>query len=417
MNTKRLVVSAVGVALLALPVTSAVAQQPPPNSPEVEGHDPNITYRDASGDVHVVRVQNEGSGVPRANAGDYDISKPGWPKATGTPTGYSSRIDPGVPEEHVIYRASTGHLIELWKPDISSTWNKTDLMSAAGTKVKAAGDAVGWSHDSLGRQWIVYRATTGQIHGLTWTKKSGHWKDVNLSAAAHAKVLAAADPTVFIESVSKTPRPVVVYRANDKHVHVLIWTVGTSGLSWHGTDLSDLAKFKGAPLSKPYGWASKAPATTVDELHVVFRTANGHIQELYGSFGHPWKRNDLTAVSKAKVHAVGDIQGTVGTDELLEDYEAVQYKGTDGDLHWMTYSVGHHWVDNDLSVTVSRIGLWFQDGGNAYTGYVTGSHLWVLEREWEAENTDINDQTTLFGASTHPATSTGGYFTTAPITL
>jgi hypothetical protein len=417
MRTRRWAALAVTVAMIAVPMGAAFAQQPPPNSPDPEGTNPNITYRDAAGDVHVVRFQDQSNPSARADTGDFDISQPSWPKATGTPTGYASNITPGGPQEHVIYRAANGHLIELWKVDTDTTWNKTDLTSASGTNARAAGDAVSWSHDSLGRQWVVYRAVGGQIHGLTWLSTTSVWRDINLSAAAHTKALALSDPTSYIDSVSLTPRPIVLYRGVDKHVHLLVWTVGGSSLTWHDSDITALAHDNtGAPLGKPYGWVSEAPASSFPELHAVFHTANGHVHELYGGFGHPWKHNDLTVASSTNLLTFNDVQGTVGSDEFSDNFEAVLFRAVGGELNEFLYSATPSvpWEVHDQGVSADRVGLWFQDGFNSYTVYVQGGHLMVGEYEWFNEVNDTSDLTTYFSSTTSPATGTGGYFTPVP---
>ena len=341
----------------------------------------------------------------------------GGTRSTGTPSGYGSAIDAANPLEHIDYRTAKGHVIELWKSRVASDWNRTDLTAAAGTRARAKGDVVGWSHDSIGRQWVVYRATDNHIHALTWVSSSHHWRDTDLTVATHRRTKAASDPTLYIDSVTLTPRPVLVYRGTDHHVHLMIWHVGSSVTAWTDQDVSKAAKWYGKPLGKPSGWASTYPATSRRELHVVFRTANGHVQELYGGFGHAWLHNDLTHISHATVTARSDPQGTVGTDELSQDFEIVAYVGSDHALHKMGYRFftridppSDHWGDGVLETPVSKMGLWFQNGGESYIVFVGGGHLRDNGRAWGPEITEVNDLTDLTGATTIPAGSTGGYF-------
>ncbi|HTY72860.1 MAG TPA: hypothetical protein VMI11_10625 [Actinomycetes bacterium] len=405
---------------LALAVSPAAAQQPPPSSPQDEGNEPNITYRDASGDVHVVRFVDWRIEDIRLNAGDHDISSPGWPKATGTPYGYSSAIDPTKPEEHVVYRAANGHVIELWKQDYAeTTWHKTDLTSAAGTKARSAGDPLGWSYDTLGRQWVVYRATNGHLHGLTWTRAGDHWKDLDLTRAARTRVKASADPTEFVDSTGATPRAVLVYRGTDRHVHLLAWTVGGAWTAWHDSDVSALAHWTGKPYGRPYGWASEPSATTHAVLNVTVRTVTGHVEQLFGGHGQAWRRHDLTIASGATVRAVSDVQGTVGQDTSFGYAALVQYVGADKHLYRMVLPAdltGH--PNNRALFAASRAGLWFQDGRSGYTSFLVGRHLWVSQDEWDQGVTQALDLSAGYGPPSYPypapGTGTGGYFTPEP---
>jgi hypothetical protein len=116
--------------------------------------------------------------------------------------------------------------------------------------------------------------------------------------------------------------------------------------------------------------------------------------------------------SHATVTAVGDIQGTIGTDSMANTFEAVHYKGSDGQLHeLLSASSAATWTDGSLGIALTRLGLWLNDGQSAYTTYLANAHLWELERDWATGVVTTTDLTTVDSASTYPAMGIGGYFT------
>jgi hypothetical protein len=210
----------------------------------------------------------------------------------------------------------------------------------------------------------------------------------------------------------------LVYRSTDDQIHILVWAPGEDPTSWHDTNVSAEARTVFVPAGRPYGFASSQPATIRDELHVVFRTKGNHVVELFGR-GKRWKDENLSKEANTKVHATGDIQGSVGTDELGQDFEIIQYRGEDGDLHrifyrWLTYVELPADASSDAStgVAISKLGFWLKNPDTAVTVYVSGGHLWASERFWGDEVTTDTDLTELAGALTlAPASGTGGYFT------
>jgi len=96
---------------------------------------------------------------------------------------------------------------------------------------------------------------------------NGSWHQSDLTSTAGAPA-AAGDPTAYVFRAEGTLH--VDYRRADGHIEEL-WSDGT----WHGGDLTALA---GAPsaASNPTGFALDADRSQ----HVFFRDPNGHVQEL-----------------------------------------------------------------------------------------------------------------------------------------
>ena len=407
----------VAVISLGVPALGPAVAQPMGQTPQSGGANPVVTYRDTGGHVHLVRFSSYAGDAIRPS--DTDLSAAtAAPPATRTPTGYSS-FEGATPVEHVDYRAQGGHVIELWKRQADDDWTLTDLTDAAHTKATAAGDVVGWGQAyPLQRQWVAYRGSDRHVHALTRAGSTQPWEDIDLSAKAKSGTDAASDPTMFVDSPTSGGSPILVYRGTDDQVHILAWVPGQPPTSWRDTDVSAKARSVYVPVGRPYGWASSQPATVRDELHVVFRTKGGHVAEIFGR-GSRWKDENLSSHGHTDVLAASDIQGSVGTDELGQDFEIIQYRGKDGDLHrmfyrWLTYVELPSDVLSDVStgLAVSKLGFWLKNQDTADTVYVAGGHLWASERFWGGEVTTDTDLTKRAGTlALAPGSGTGGYFT------
>jgi len=410
----------VSAAVISLggPAQSSPAAEPLGQATQSQGANPVVTYRDAAGHVHVVRFPSS-VGAP-VDPTDTDLNgEAGGPPAAGTPTGYASVMDGAPAAEHVDYRTASGRVLDLSRSASSVGWRLTDLTASAHTASRAGGDVVGWDQGyPLHRQWVAYRDTDGHLHALTRAATPDSWQDLDLRAAAHVKTTATTDPTMFVDTNSSTANPILVYAGADGDAHVLEWQPGSDVKAWQDTDVSAEAKVKAVPVSRPYGWASTQPATIRDELHVIYRTKDGRVHEFFGGREHQWKETDLYHYGRAMVVATGDVQGSVGTDELGQDFEIIQYRGGDGKLHrifyrWLSYveQPADDWSDVSTGVPIRSLGLWLRSQDTADTIYVSGGHLWASERFWGGEVTTDTDLTESAGAQVPaPGTGTGGYF-------
>jgi hypothetical protein len=135
--------------------------------------------------------------------------------------------------------------------------------------------------------------------------------------------------------------PHVVYVTADGHVHVM-----TSPAAWYlpgansDQDVTASARTSWLAVGTPWGWV------TSTQEHIVYRSSNGHVHELWRSIGvGRWLHTDLTAAAGTSARAAGDV---VGWDDSVRH---VVYRGTDAHLHAFTWDHSAlRWRDVDVTV-------------------------------------------------------------------
>ncbi len=246
----------------------------------------HVVYR--SGDGHIRELWWDAAGGWQH--GDLSAAT-GAPSAVGDPAGY---MFDAQETQHVVYRSGDGHIQELWW-DAAGGWHHGDLTAATGAP-NAVGNPAGYMFDAQGTQHIVYRDGTGNVQELWWDAAVG-WHHGDLSAATGAPA-AAGDPAGYMFDAQGTQH--VVYRSADGHIQELWWD---SAGSWHHGDLTAAT---GAPnaVGDPAGYMFNAQGTQ----HVVYRSGNGHILELWWDAAGGWHFGDLTAATGGP-NAVGNPAG------------------------------------------------------------------------------------------------------------
>ena len=164
-----------------------------------------------------------------------------------------------------MYRGHDEDLYELWTKGEEAGWG--DLTKAAGA-TGAKGNPAIFFNSAAQTLIVPYRGTDDHVHSLFWsTGAVGH---ENLSDFARAPK-AAGDPVGYYTPHNDAHQ--VTYRGIDGHIHEL-W--------WHGeqaarhTDLTVLAR--GLPsVSDPAVYCNVGTNTK----HAVYRTADGHLHELW----------------------------------------------------------------------------------------------------------------------------------------
>jgi hypothetical protein len=185
------------------------------------------------------------------------------PLALGDP---STSFDTTRGTNIVMYRGTDGHVHSLYW---STGGTAHDNLSASAGAPQAQGDAVPYytSHNDM--QQVVYQGVDGRIHELWWVGQAAvtGW---NLSAAAGAPP-SASDPAAYYSARTNTKH--VVYRSFDGHLHEISWTPGS--IPGH-VDLTLVAS--AAPTAVGHPSAYFAPHD--GSHHVIYRTFNGHLNEL-----------------------------------------------------------------------------------------------------------------------------------------
>jgi hypothetical protein len=187
-------------------------------------------------------------------------------------------------------------------------------------------------------QQVFYRNADGNIVNLFFKQgDTKGWHSTDITAASGGPK-AAGNPGAFLSADGKSQH--VVYRGADDHVHELFFTPKVG--KWGHTDLTDGAKAPRA-AGDPVGYA----LSDGKSLHVVYRTDNGAIAELYRQAeAKEWKSADIT-MTGGGAKAAGNPCAFTSLDGKVQH---VVYRGADDQIHELSYStkVGK-WAHADLT--------------------------------------------------------------------
>ena len=202
---------------------------------------------------------------------------------------------------------------------------------------KTAGDPAGWFSTHDGFHHVVYRTSDGHLHELWWQGQGGVGHG-DLTGPARA-VPAAGDPFPYYDPVRKTN--IVAFRGTDGHIRSLYWSTGAVGQD----DLSGVARTPAA-AGDPFAWF-----TAADDTHrIVYRAANGHLHELSWPNVAPVRGRDLTALSGAPP-AAGNVSGGYNP---ADNTQHVIFRSADGRLHELWHFLGEAAVHHiDLTAAYS----------------------------------------------------------------
>jgi hypothetical protein len=275
----------------------------------------NIIYRDAQGRVHELWQKGADSGTSNLTyLADNAI------RAAGDPTSY---IDTPQGVEVALYRATDGHVHSLY-------WSTGDVghdaLSGAAHAPPTAGKPVG-SIQKDGTNIVIYRTSDGHLHSLWWTgANSPGTEDLSPPNVSHA----AGDPCPYTNT--NTGENIVAYRGSDGHIHTLYWTTGAVGHD----DLSGVA---GSPAAA--GNATGDPVAYYtphnDGHQVTYRSANGHVQELWWMGNDPVQHWDLTAAAGGAEPAASAPAAYYNPGNNTKH---VFYRIADGHLHELWWVAG-----------------------------------------------------------------------------
>ena len=255
----------------------------------------------------------------------------GAPAAAGDPAGY---VFEAQGTQHVMYRSGDGHVNELWW-DATAGWHHSDLTAVTGAPA-AAGDPAGYVFEAQGTQHVMYRSGNGHVHEMWWDATNG-WGSGDLTAVTGAPT-AAGDPAGYVFDAQGTQTQHVMYRSGNGHVHEMWWD------ATNGWGSGDLTAVTGAPTAAgdPAGYVFDAEGSQ----HVIYRAGNGRLYELWWTAAQGWNQGDLTAAAGSP-HAAGD-PGAYAF--RAEGTQHVVYRTADGHLHEMWWRPGPGNHDGDLTI-------------------------------------------------------------------
>ncbi len=149
----------------------------------------------------------------------------GAPAAAGDPAALYLAQDNST---QVYYRASNGHIIELYWANGSAV-NTRDLTALTGTPA-AGGDPFVYRVAMSGKTHLVYRSTQGKVIGMWWeTRTPGQTYHVDMTDEAVAP-LAQSDVHAFFAGAQNF----VIYRDKDGFIHEIgstDWTIRSDPVS------------------------------------------------------------------------------------------------------------------------------------------------------------------------------------------
>lgn len=201
-----------------------------------------------------------------------------YPRAIGNPFAYA---DTRRQTRIVLFRNSAG-VVHSFYPTPAGGVGHDDLGGVATGAPTAAGDPVGYYAPSADAHHVIYRARDGHLHELNWTGVAPVTYGGNLTAAVSSPRV-SGDPSAFVNGAGVN---IVIYRAVNRHIMSVYWTEGPSGLD----DLSGVAGTPAA-IGDPFAYY-----TPHDNTHqVVYLGGDAHIWELYWSGDAAVVGWDLTA--------------------------------------------------------------------------------------------------------------------------
>jgi hypothetical protein len=236
----------------------------------------------------------------------------GAPAAAGDPVGY---YVPRDDSHHVIYRGGNGHLHELFWFGVAPVGYGGDLTAAAHAP-NAVGTPSAYT-DGAGNNIVVFRASDAHVRSLYWFGSGGVGHD-DLSGVAGAPT-AAGDPCAYYTAFNDTNQ--IAYVAGNGHVWELYWQGVNAVAAW------DVSAAAGAPAAT--GNVSAYYNPSENTKHIIYRSADGRLHELWWFPGGTPGHGDLTTFAGAPLAASAPT-GFVTTDPNTQH---VVYRATDNQIY------------------------------------------------------------------------------------
>jgi len=283
----------------------------------------NVVFRGQDGHMHTLYFIR-GQGWTNTNL----TGLTGAPQVASDPSVYTYHV---FNTQHVIYRSHDNHIHQLFSAELGD-WKHTDMIEKHGAPL-ASGRPTTYVYGMNNSQNIVYRGQDGHIYQLYFVRGEG-WKLVNLTGSTGGP-LASGNPTSYTYHVFNTQH--VIYRGQDNHIYQMFSDV--SG-QWK---ISNMTEKTGAPL------ASGTQTSYIDPVHdsqnLVYRGQDGNIHAIWFIRGVGWTHLNVTAAT-GKPQASGDPFGY--TFDLFKT-QHVMYRTGQGHLIQLYSGNVGEWLSSDLT--------------------------------------------------------------------
>ncbi|MFC1476686.1 hypothetical protein ACFL5S_01840, partial [Fibrobacterota bacterium] len=241
---------------------------------------------------------------------------------------------------HIFYMndASPSVICELKLKD--GEWSMTNLTNLTGAvKAKNSFHAYTWDVDKT--QHVVYVGVDNHVHELYNFYGNSNWRKNDLTEASGASPPAAANVFGYISSNDNSQR--VLYVGKDDHqIHQLHFN---DGVWWTYTNLTQSASapIVHSSIEKLSGYSWKVDKTE----HVVYRSMNNRIYELYSWRPDSWRFKNISIESQSPVSAMG---APFGFASDIDESQHVVFPGLeDRHIHELTFKAGSWWTDTDIT--------------------------------------------------------------------
>lgn len=315
--------------------------------------------------------------------------------------------------QHVFYRSSDGAIMEMFNSAAVSAegWHQKNLTTEA-VAPKAASAPAAYVLKADKTQHVIYRSTDDQIVELYWAATPGKWQFNNLTTLSKGPKPAGNPCGFVVESdrfvIESDRTQHIVYRTAEGEICEL-YLSGKPGSTWAVSNLTRAATAPKA-ASDPCGYSLKDKSR-----HIVYRDKNGDLQEFFESGSGTdakWMVHDLTAATKAP-KAAGKPHAYRFDDNMTQH---IVYRSEGGDVCelYLTTKTGSSWGFNNLSHGTKAP----KAAGNPFGYALKGNSQHVVYRDKDGnvqelfnapagDKWEINDLTTLTKAPKAASDPTG----------
>ena len=273
---------------------------------------------------------------------DLTANTPNATRALSAPMGYETSLGTEGGRARVVYETAQ-HSIEELVGSPGGGW----LPKTVSATPDAASAPFGYqTHVPSAVARVVFTTTAGDIDEFNLTNSDDQWVGNDLTTLFGAPRAAGA-PFGYTTDLGSGEVARVVYRMADGHIEELSLSPGGS---WLPNDLTNIA---GAPLaaSDPVAYLTNLPGQG-PVARVVYRAVDGTIEELSVQQGQQWQPANLSWIAGAPPAAsapIGFSSNPFIAPTFKDPVARVVYRTTSGNVEQLSVVAGGSWTPTNLS--------------------------------------------------------------------